>query len=88
MWQHITPNPCPPPTWRLQCKKHNVDCSPPQTTARLLDKLVGEFLESQVGGALRSCWVATLLLVCPLSHRSRTAHLAIACCAQQPYGPF
>ncbi|EGG14536.1 lysine-tRNA ligase [Cavenderia fasciculata] len=30
-----------------QCKKHNVDCSPPQTTARLLDKLVGEFLESQ-----------------------------------------
>ncbi|PSC69980.1 lysine-tRNA ligase isoform X2 [Micractinium conductrix] len=29
------------------CKKHNVDCSPPQTTARLLDKLVGEFLESQ-----------------------------------------
>ncbi|PRW20466.1 lysine--tRNA ligase isoform X2 isoform A [Chlorella sorokiniana] len=29
------------------CKKHNVDCSPPQTTARLLDKLVGEFIESQ-----------------------------------------
>lgn len=29
------------------CKKHKVDCSPPQTTARLLDKLVGEFLESQ-----------------------------------------
>lgn len=29
------------------CAKHNVDCSPPQTTARLLDKLVGEFLETQ-----------------------------------------
>merc|ERR1719217_1345409 len=29
------------------CKKHNVDCKPPHTTARLLDKLVGEFLESQ-----------------------------------------
>eukprot|EP01133_Synstelium_polycarpum_P012805 gene12805-15027_t len=29
------------------CKKHKVDCSPPQTTARLLDKLVGEFLESR-----------------------------------------
>jgi lysyl-tRNA synthetase class 2 len=28
------------------CKKHNVDCKPPHTTARLLDKLVGEFLES------------------------------------------
>ena len=30
------------------CQKHNVECSPPQTTARLLDKLVGEFLESQL----------------------------------------
>ncbi len=29
------------------CARHNVDCSPPQTTARLLDKLVGEFLETQ-----------------------------------------
>jgi len=29
------------------CKKHNVDCSPPRTNARLLDKLVGEFLEVQ-----------------------------------------
>ena len=29
------------------CAKHNVDCSPPQTTARLLDKLVGEFLETK-----------------------------------------
>ncbi|KAG2389107.1 hypothetical protein C9374_014507 [Naegleria lovaniensis] len=28
-------------------KKHNVDCSPPMTTARMLDKLVGEFLEPQ-----------------------------------------
>ena len=27
------------------CVKHNVDCSPPRTAARLLDKLVGEFLE-------------------------------------------
>ena len=31
----------------LQCKQHKVECSPPHTTARLLDKLVGEFLESQ-----------------------------------------
>lgn len=29
------------------CKKHNVDCSEPRTTPRLLDKLVGEFLEVQ-----------------------------------------
>jgi len=31
---------------KAQCEKHNVLCKPPQTTARLLDKLVGEFLES------------------------------------------
>ncbi|CAI4233117.1 unnamed protein product [Auanema sp. JU1783] len=29
------------------CKDKNVDCSAPRTTARLLDKLVGEFLESK-----------------------------------------
>uniref|UniRef100_A0A914WEB0 Lysine--tRNA ligase n=1 Tax=Plectus sambesii TaxID=2011161 RepID=A0A914WEB0_9BILA len=28
------------------CKSKNVDCAPPRTTARLLDKLVGEFLEN------------------------------------------
>ncbi|XP_046587009.1 lysine--tRNA ligase isoform X1 [Neodiprion lecontei] len=27
------------------CEKHNVECPPPRTTARLLDKLVGEFIE-------------------------------------------
>jgi len=29
------------------CEKHGVDCPPPRTTARLLDKLVGHFLEEQ-----------------------------------------
>ena len=29
------------------CKKHKVECSPPLTNSRLLDKLVGEFIESQ-----------------------------------------
>ncbi|MBW0465938.1 hypothetical protein O181_005653 [Austropuccinia psidii MF-1] len=29
------------------CVKHNVDCPEPRTNARLLDKLVGEFIESQ-----------------------------------------
>lgn len=27
------------------CTKHNVDCPAPRTTARLIDKLVGEFIE-------------------------------------------
>jgi len=30
-----------------QCKERKIECSPPHTTARLLDKLVGEFLEVQ-----------------------------------------
>lgn len=29
------------------CVKHEVECPPPRTSARLLDKLVGEFLEEQ-----------------------------------------
>jgi len=29
------------------CKKHEVDCSPPRTVARLIDKLVGHFIEEQ-----------------------------------------
>jgi len=28
------------------CKQKNVDCSAPRSTARLIDKLVGEYLES------------------------------------------
>ena len=32
----------------LQCKDKGVECAPPQTTARLLDKLVGEYLEEQL----------------------------------------
>ncbi|KAL0039564.1 hypothetical protein WJX77_002057 [Trebouxia sp. C0004] len=30
------------------CKDKGVECTPPQTTARLLDKLVGEYLEEQL----------------------------------------
>jgi len=33
---------------RELCRAHNVDCKPPLTTARLIDKLVGEFLESEL----------------------------------------
>lgn len=32
----------------MQCKKKGVDCAAPQTAARLLDKLVGEYLEEQL----------------------------------------
>lgn len=30
-----------------QCKKHKVDCSHPRTSIRMVDKLVGRFLETQ-----------------------------------------
>lgn len=30
------------------CKKHNVECSPPRTVTRLVDKLVGHFLEDKI----------------------------------------
>jgi len=30
------------------CKKHEVECNPPHTTARLLDALVGEYLEKDL----------------------------------------
>jgi lysyl-tRNA synthetase class 2 len=29
------------------CEKHEIDCPPPKTTARLLDKLCGEFVEGK-----------------------------------------
>ena len=32
----------------VQCKDKGVECAPPQTAARLLDKLVGEYLEEQL----------------------------------------
>jgi lysyl-tRNA synthetase class 2 len=31
--------------FKEQCKKHKVECTPPHTTARLIDKLVGHFIE-------------------------------------------
>jgi lysyl-tRNA synthetase class 2 len=31
--------------FKEQCKKHKVECRPPHTTARLIDKLVGHFIE-------------------------------------------
>lgn len=53
------------------CRKHHVDCSNPRTTSRLIDKLVGEFIEPE-------CVNPTFLmeqpqLMCPLAkyHRSK-----------------
>ena len=53
------------------CKKHHVPCSNPRTTSRLIDKLVGEFIEPD-------CVNPTFLmeqpqLMCPLAkyHRSK-----------------
>jgi lysyl-tRNA synthetase class 2 len=52
------------------CKEHNVECGAPRTTARLIDKLVGHFLETQ-------CKNPTFIIdqpqiMCPLAkwHRS------------------
>lgn len=48
------------------CAKHEVICTPPTTTARLLDKLVGEFLESQVRARFSTARHACCLeRVCP-----------------------
>jgi hypothetical protein len=32
----------------MQCEEKGVECPPPQSTARLLDKLAGEYLEEQL----------------------------------------
>ena len=53
-----------------QCKKHNVTCPPPTTTARLLDKLVGEFLEEQCVNPAFIC--DTPQLMSPLAKYHRT----------------
>jgi len=53
------------------CKKHNVECSNPRTTARLIDKLVGHFIESQCKDP--TFIIDTPLLMSPLAkwHRSQ-----------------
>ena len=55
------------------CEKHNVDCKAPKTTARLLDKLVGEFLESKCINPTFICDHPKIMYMlpttCPLSQR-------------------
>jgi lysyl-tRNA synthetase, class II len=52
------------------CVKHQVDCSAPRSTARLIDKLVGHFLESEAKNP--TFIIDTPLLMSPLAkwHRS------------------
>ena len=52
------------------CKKHDIKCSAPRTTARLIDKLVGEFIETKCKDP---CFITdTPQLMSPLAkwHRS------------------
>jgi len=52
------------------CTKHNVECKPPQTTARLLDKLVGEYLEST---CINPCFICDHpQIMSPLAKKHRT----------------
>lgn len=52
------------------CKKRNVFCSEPRTTSRLIDKLVGEFLEP---GCLNPTFLTEQpQLMCPLAKYHRT----------------
>lgn len=58
--------------WLLaQCIKHNVTCPPPTSTARLLDKLVGEFLESQCINPAFICDHPQLMSPLAKYHRSK-----------------
>jgi len=53
------------------CKKHNVDCSNPRTSARLIDKLVGHFLESKCKNP--SFIIDTPQIMSPLAKWHRSA---------------
>jgi lysyl-tRNA synthetase class 2 len=59
-------------------KKHNVDCSEPRTNARLLDKLVGEFIEPLC--IFPSLIGKTMLLVSPWPYADRISLLQWAIC--------
>lgn len=52
------------------CEKNNIECSAPRTNARLLDKLVGEYLESQ---CINPCFITGHpQMMSPLAKRHRT----------------
>jgi lysyl-tRNA synthetase class 2 len=53
------------------CKKRNVDCSHPRTTARLIDKLTGDFLETQCLNPTFVCSHPQLMSPLAKYHRSK-----------------
>ncbi|GAX83481.1 hypothetical protein CEUSTIGMA_g10906.t1 [Chlamydomonas eustigma] len=53
-----------------QIKKHNINCPPPLTPARMLDKLVGEFLEEQCTNPTFICDHPQLMSPLAKWHRS------------------
>ena len=55
---------------QAQCKKHNVECKPPLTTARMIDKLVGEFLESKCKNPTFICDHPKIMSPLAKDHRS------------------
>lgn len=54
------------------CVKHEVECPPPRTTARLLDKLVGEFLEENCINPTFICDHPQIMSPLAKYHRSAT----------------
>ena len=54
------------------CLKHNILCPPPRTTARLLDKLVGHFLEDGIVNPTFICEHPEIMS--PLAKTHRTKH--------------
>lgn len=54
-----------------QCQKHNVECSAPRTTARLLDKLVGHFIEVDCINPTFICDHPQIMSPLAKAHRSR-----------------
>uniref|UniRef100_A0A182WTF6 Lysine--tRNA ligase n=1 Tax=Anopheles quadriannulatus TaxID=34691 RepID=A0A182WTF6_ANOQN len=54
------------------CQQRNVDCQPPRTTARLLDKLVGEFLEGNCHNPTFICDHPQIMSPLAKYHRTRS----------------
>jgi len=69
-----------------QCHKHQVDCSPPRTTARLLDKLVGHFLEVRCMNPTFICDHPQIMSPLAKYHRSEiglTERFELFCCYKE-----
>lgn len=59
------------PKLQVLLKEHGLECSPPQTTARLLDTFVGEFLESNIINPVFITEQPEIMSPLAKSHRSR-----------------